>query len=150
LRTYLIHLLTAPTLFHPEKHPYPVYFTHPPNKPTNPTPTLTAHPQNGSFAGTSKMLISNIAFINFTGYTAPSPSNNVSVVNDISCSKINKCFNIVYDNFQVVDPLAVVGKGKAGKKAGITTCQYQRSGGIQGVSCTKANSSCPLGACGQA
>lgn len=43
---------------------------------------------NGSYSGTSLMKISNIAFVNFTGYL-----NNKSATASVSCSKVHPCYN---------------------------------------------------------
>jgi len=96
---------------------------------------------NGTFPGTSLMTVSNVAFVNFTGYVNTTGAANTSVVNDISCSGINPCYGITYDNFNV---------SNLNSQTEITTCQYTRAGGVFGVNCTQGQSGCPLGACGQA
>lgn len=48
---------------------------------------------NGSFAGTSLMDISNIAFTNFTGWLSGKESKNRTA--SVSCSKVHPCFNII-------------------------------------------------------
>lgn len=45
---------------------------------------------NGSYSGTSLMSISNIAFVNFTGYV----DTTKDVVSSVSCSKVHPCDNI--------------------------------------------------------
>ncbi|PYI27081.1 galacturan 1,4-alpha-galacturonidase C [Aspergillus indologenus CBS 114.80] len=77
---------------------------------------------NGSYAGTSKMLISNIAFVNFTGYINTTKSTTSSV----SCSKLYPCYNIEYDNV-VLYPLNSTTPGKG-------SCSYTADGGVHGLS----------------
>ena len=84
---------------------------------------------NGSFPGSSLMEISNIAFVNFTGYTVPS-SSSVLEVNDISCSTVHPCFDIEYENFTVTP-------GTNGSVADAQTdCQYVATNGVTGENCT--------------
>lgn len=80
---------------------------------------------NGSFVGTSKMEVSNIAFVNFTGYTYGSKAAS------ISCSNVHPCFGINVENFNV----GVNDTGKVGSEA----CSLIAPGGVHGLngtSCT--------------
>ncbi|KAL9087339.1 MAG: hypothetical protein Q9159_003685 [Coniocarpon cinnabarinum] len=78
---------------------------------------------NGSFAGTSNMLVDNIAFVNFTGY-----NNRSEIGNEISCSERHPCFNISYENFNVT----ALTNGTAVQ----TTCRYTEDGAVHGQICT--------------
>ncbi|PYH41481.1 putative extracellular exo-polygalacturonase [Aspergillus saccharolyticus JOP 1030-1] len=77
---------------------------------------------NGSYAGTSKMLISNIAFVNFTGWIDTSKSTTSSV----SCSTVYPCYNIEFDN--------VVLYPQNSTTAGTGSCSYTADGGVHGLS----------------
>jgi hypothetical protein len=55
---------------------------------------------NGSYAGTSLMEVSNIAFVNFTGYTQGGKGNRTA---SVSCSKVHPCFNIAFQNISLAD-----------------------------------------------
>jgi len=82
------------------------------------------------------MDISDIHFINFTGYTnyrAAKPTQ----ISSISCSLVHPCFDIFYQNFSV----------SAGQNAvpatSITTCAYIAPNGVHGVQgCTGGAPSC--------
>jgi len=75
------------------------------------------------------MEVSNVAFVNFTGYTVPS-TKAPSEVNDINCSTVHPCFNIEYENVEV----------SPGQNATVadaeTLCKYVESGGVHGETCT--------------
>ena len=79
---------------------------------------------NGSFPGTSKMEISNIAFVNFTGYIEGGKGNRTAA---ISCSDVHPCFNIALQNIS----LAVNATGTPEPAQG--TCSYIASGGVTGL-----------------
>ncbi|KAK5023905.1 hypothetical protein LTS07_009031 [Exophiala sideris] len=85
---------------------------------------------NGSFAGTSKMLVSNIAFVNFTGWTNTSTAKTSRTI-DISCSNRNPCYNIDFNNFTITTAIN-------SSTVGTTTCQYVATGGVHGENCTSA------------
>jgi hypothetical protein len=72
---------------------------------------------NGFYTGTSKMKISNIAFVNFTGYTLPTKNATATT----SCSAVHPCFNIAFQN---VD-LAASADGAETEAYG--TCEYVHS-----------------------
>lgn len=78
---------------------------------------------NGSYAGTSKMSISNVAFVNFTGWV----DTEKSVVSTVSCSEVHPCYNIDYDN-------VVLYPGKNATTAGTGSCKYTADGGVHGLS----------------
>lgn len=77
---------------------------------------------NGTYKGTSLMAISNIAFVNFTGYL-----NDVSHTASVSCSNVHPCYNI---DFQNVDLLP----SQNASTYGNGTCSYTESGGVHGLS----------------
>jgi galacturan 1,4-alpha-galacturonidase len=53
---------------------------------------------NGSYAGTSKMLVSNVLFKNFTGYEYGAKGNRTA---SITCSKVNPCHDIVFEDINL-------------------------------------------------
>lgn len=83
---------------------------------------------NGTYAGTSQMEISNIAFVNFTGYTVPSSSHPYRV-GEVSCSTVHPCFNIEFENFNVAPQNGTVAEAQF-------TCAYIETGGVHGENCT--------------
>jgi len=78
---------------------------------------------NGTAAGTSNMLINNVAFVNFTGYLDNRP-NTVSV----SCSTRQPCYNIDYRNYTLYTSSNMTSTGKA-------SCKWTEQGGVHGVDC---------------
>ncbi|KJK63976.1 Glycosyl hydrolases family 28 [Aspergillus parasiticus SU-1] len=76
---------------------------------------------NGSYAGTSKMLVSDVTFVNFTGYISNSKSGSVS------CSKRYPCYNIAFEDFS----LAQGSNGTATNATG--SCSYIKPGGVIGL-----------------
>ena len=84
---------------------------------------------NGSFAGTSNMDISNIAFVNFTGFTVPT-GGRPTRLNSISCSNRHPCYGISFESFNVK-----LGNGTTGR-VGQTTCKYVSPADVHGVNCT--------------
>ena len=79
---------------------------------------------NGSYVGTSKMEISNIAFVNFTGYTLGGKGNRTA---SISCSEVHPCFNIALQNVSLAD----AANGTAAPATG--TCQFVAPNGVSGM-----------------
>jgi hypothetical protein len=77
---------------------------------------------NGSYAGTSKMSVSNIAFVNFTGYL----DRNSDVVSEVSCSNVHPCYNIDFDN-------VVLYPTENSTTPGTGTCKYTADGGVHGL-----------------
>ncbi|EXJ58925.1 hypothetical protein A1O7_06355 [Cladophialophora yegresii CBS 114405] len=88
------------------------------------------NPKNGTFSGTSNMLVSNVAFVNFTGSTNITAAKSARV-NAISCSERRPCYNIDYQNFTVV-PMTNA------SALGLTTCEYIEEGGVHGEKCTSS------------
>jgi len=80
---------------------------------------------NGSYAGTSLMEISNIAFVNFTGYLSGHERNNRTA--SVSCSNVHPCFNIAYDNVTLTT-------AENSTSTGTSSCSYVSPGGVHGVS----------------
>jgi hypothetical protein len=76
---------------------------------------------NGSFAGTSKMDISGISFINFTGQLSKSASVKASV----SCSKVHPCGGISFVNVSLTS--------SAGKVLTTGRCSNISPGGVHGL-----------------
>ncbi|KAL9116029.1 MAG: hypothetical protein Q9227_000397 [Pyrenula ochraceoflavens] len=86
---------------------------------------------NSSLAGTSLMEVSNVAWVNFTGYTVPSSTTgaNAKRVASLSCSNVHPCYNLEFENFEVrPGENATVGQGGA-----TATCSMVRSGGVSFV-----------------
>lgn len=77
---------------------------------------------NGSYSGTSKMLVSNITFRNFTGYLA-----NAKYEASVSCSTVNPCYNIFFEDIDLTinSTTSAVAPG---------SCKYQAPGGVHGLS----------------
>lgn len=81
---------------------------------------------NGSYAGTSLMQISNIAFVNFTGY-----SNSAKTSASVSCSNVYPCYNIAFEDWEVAGTINGTARNATG------TCTYNVKGGISGLTgCT--------------
>lgn len=76
----------------------------------------------GSYAGTSNMLVSNIAFVNFTGYV-----DSTSRTAAVSCSTRFPCYNIANQNIS----LALEEGGPVTGANG--TCSYTAEGGVYGM-----------------
>lgn len=79
----------------------------------------------GSYTGTSNMLVSNIAFVNFTGYV-----NSSSKTASVSCSTRNPCYNIAMSNIS----LALTQNGTVEGADG--SCSYIAAGGVYGMTGT--------------
>ncbi|KAK3688562.1 glycoside hydrolase family 28 protein [Podospora appendiculata] len=82
---------------------------------------------NGSFTGTSNMLVSNVAFVNFTGYLTTSRSDFTA---SISCSTRNPCYNIEMKDIKLA-PNKTSPASSAGGAAG--SCKYIAPGGVHGM-----------------
>ncbi|KAJ5728204.1 hypothetical protein N7493_004534 [Penicillium malachiteum] len=76
---------------------------------------------NGSYVGTSKMAISNVAFVNFTGYVDTTSTKVASV----SCSEVHPCYNIDFDN--------VVLYPENSTTPGVGSCAYTATDGVHGL-----------------
>lgn len=72
---------------------------------------------NGSYGGTSKMSISDISFVNFTGYLETSSTKLASV----SCSSVHPCFDINFDDVVLLN------------STGIGSCKYIAEDGVHGL-----------------
>ena len=77
---------------------------------------------NGSYSGTSLMGLSNVAFVNFTGYT----NGGSDVISTISCSKVHPCYNIDFDS-------VVLYPGQNATTPGKGSCKYTADGGVHGL-----------------
>ena len=86
--------------------------------------SLTAMPRAGSFAGTSNMLVSNVAFVNFTGYLASTSGNRTA---SVACSTRNPCYNIDMRNITLQPTEGAAVEGAVG------TCSYISPGGVHGM-----------------
>ena len=74
--------------------------------------------KNGTYDGTSLLEVSNIAFVNFTGYT------NTGTLASLDCSAVYPCFGITLENVNLtVNDTGVLGSEK---------CKYIRPGGVFG------------------
>ena len=80
---------------------------------------------NGSAAGTSNLLVSNIAFVNFTGYLTGSSSRTASV----SCSSRNPCYNIVMKDVK----LGASNQTSSPRQGATGSCKYVEPGGVLGI-----------------
>jgi galacturan 1,4-alpha-galacturonidase len=69
------------------------------------------------------MLVSNVAFVNFTGYLASSSNRTAAV----SCSTRNPCYNIDMKNISLSPSASTAREGAVG------TCKYTESGGVHGM-----------------
>lgn len=78
---------------------------------------------NGTAAGTSNMLVSNVAFVNFTGYL-----DNKQTTASVSCSTRNPCYNIEYANY-------TLHTSANGTDLGSAKCKWTEEGGVRGVEC---------------
>ncbi|KAK0637297.1 glycoside hydrolase family 28 protein [Bombardia bombarda] len=83
---------------------------------------------NGSFSGTSNLLVSNVAFVNFTGYLTQSSRTNRTA--GISCSKRNPCYNVEFKDIK----LAASSSSPANSAgAAVGSCSYIAPGGVHGI-----------------
>ena len=78
--------------------------------------------KNGTFDGTSLMEVSNVAFVNFTGYT------NADRAASLDCSAVHPCFGITVEGFG----LTVNDTGRLGAER----CKFVRPGGVFGLNGT--------------
>lgn len=79
---------------------------------------------NGSFPGTSLMGISDVSFVNFTGYL--SGNEKATQAETVSCSNVHPCYNIAYDNVTLTlnENTTATGSGQ---------CSYISPGGVHGL-----------------
>lgn len=81
---------------------------------------------NGSYKGTSNMLVSDITFANFTGYLTA--SNTTNRTTSVSCSTRIPCYNVTFLDFEL-EP-----REDAGYEVGATgSCAYIADGGVVGM-----------------
>ncbi|KAG9721029.1 pectin lyase-like protein, partial [Aureobasidium melanogenum] len=80
---------------------------------------------NGSYAGTSLMDVSNIVFANFTGWLSGKESKNRTA--SVSCSKVHPCFNIAFKNVTLTT-------AENSTSTGTGSCSYISAGGVHGLS----------------
>ena len=78
---------------------------------------------NGTAAGTSNMLVSNVVFANFTGYL-----DNRETTASVSCSERQPCYNIAYVNYDLRTAANSTSLGTA-------KCKWTEEGGVHGVAC---------------
>lgn len=69
------------------------------------------------------MLISNVAFVNFTGHL-----DDRSKAAGVSCSAPNPCYNIDYRNYTLYTSANETSRGMA-------SCEWVEEGGVHGVDC---------------
>ncbi|TVY86750.1 putative galacturan 1,4-alpha-galacturonidase C [Lachnellula willkommii] len=79
---------------------------------------------NGSFSGTSKMLVSGVRFMDFEGYMVGAKGNRTAVV---SCSTVHPCYGIDLDGMRLASSANVTEVGAQG------TCSYVEQGGVKGL-----------------
>ena len=79
---------------------------------------------NGTAAGTSNMVVSNVVFANFSGYLDDGAETAASV----SCSERQSCYNIAYVDYD----LKIGVNGTSSRKA---SCEWVEDGGVHGVAC---------------
>lgn len=78
---------------------------------------------NGTYKGTSLMSISNVAFVNFTGYLHNVAHDRIA---SVSCSNVHPCYNIDFDNVLLHPSQNVSTHGNV-------SCSYVESGGVHGL-----------------
>jgi galacturan 1,4-alpha-galacturonidase len=76
---------------------------------------------NGSFSGTSKMQVSDVRFLNFTGWL-----NGKATKGGVSCSVANPCSGIQYEDVHLSN-------GVNGTDNTNGTCKYTAAGGVVGL-----------------
>lgn len=79
---------------------------------------------NGSYTGTSKFLLSDITFRNFTGFLAGAKGTRTA---SVSCSNVHPCFGIAFDNFRVAYAENVTAANATG------SCSMIQKGGVEGM-----------------
>ncbi|TVY43267.1 putative galacturan 1,4-alpha-galacturonidase C [Lachnellula subtilissima] len=79
---------------------------------------------NGSFSGTSKMLVSGVKFVDFEGYMTGAKGNRTAVV---SCSTVRPCYGIELDGMKLASSENATEVGAQG------TCSYVEEGGVKGL-----------------
>ncbi|KAK8905315.1 hypothetical protein ACHAO1_005534 [Botrytis cinerea] len=79
---------------------------------------------NGSYTGTSKFLISDITFRNFTGYLTGAKGTRTA---SVSCSKVYPCYGIEFEDFMVAYAQNVTAANATG------TCSMVAEDGVEGM-----------------
>ncbi len=79
---------------------------------------------NGSHPGTSKMAISNIAFLNFTGFLEGAKGNRTAAVR---CSAVHPCYNIALQGIEVAS------SANSSETGAVGSCAYVAPGGVSGL-----------------
>ena len=78
--------------------------------------------KNETYDGTSLLEVSNVAFVNFTGYT------NTNRAASVSCSAVKPCFGITVEGLDLtVNDTGVMGAER---------CKFIRPGGVYGLNGT--------------
>ncbi|KAI5243005.1 pectin lyase-like protein [Aureobasidium subglaciale] len=80
---------------------------------------------NGSYAGTSLMDVSNVVFANFSGWLSGKETKERTT--SVSCSKVHPCFNIDFENVTLTT-------ASNSTSTGTSSCSYISPGGVHGVS----------------
>lgn len=80
---------------------------------------------NGSYVGTSLMEISNIAYVNFTGFLGGAEKGNRTA--GVSCSDVHPCYNIAFENVSLT-------VAENATSTGTASCSYVSAGGVHGLS----------------
>lgn len=79
---------------------------------------------DGKYAGTSLMEVSNVAFVGFTGWLS---GKSGDVTSEVSCSEVVPCYNIDLKNVALRTVRNETGFG-------VAKCEYIEPGGVHGVS----------------
>ncbi|KAF2728296.1 polygalacturonase [Polyplosphaeria fusca] len=85
-------------------------------------PTITQdNGNNKSYSGSSKMLVSDVRFVNFSGWL-----NGKTTMGSVGCSTVNPCFGIEYVN-------VTLRSGVNGTQITNGTCKYTAPRGVTGL-----------------
>ena len=76
---------------------------------------------NGSYSGTGLVGVSNIAFVNFTGYL-----NDTSITASVRCSKVHPCYNTEFEDVDLTVSVSSTST-RVGK------CAYIEASGVHGI-----------------
>ncbi|GAB7359447.1 hypothetical protein MBLNU230_g6095t1 [Neophaeotheca triangularis] len=79
---------------------------------------------NGSFPGSSLMEVSNVAFVNFTGFLSGDEKNGRTAT--VSCSGVWPCYGITYKNVDLT-------VAENSSDTGVAKCNYVREHGVWGL-----------------
>ncbi|CAG8980019.1 hypothetical protein HYALB_00005193 [Hymenoscyphus albidus] len=92
---------------------------------SNAGPSITQNNgNNGSFAGTSKMQISDVTFRNFHRYTQGGKGNQTA---SVSCSRVHPCYGIAFDDVRLASA------PNASEIAPQGRCEYVADKGVVGL-----------------